>query len=76
VVADGELGDGEGGALDVEVGADAGPVLDTIRDVLADLGLALHRLSSRAASLDEAFTLDRGAVDRAGDGAWPGGPGW
>jgi ABC-2 type transport system ATP-binding protein len=47
--------DGEGGALDVVVGADPGPVLDTIRDVLADLGLPLHRLSSRAASLDEAF---------------------
>ena len=47
--------DGEGGALDVVVGADAGAVLDTIRDVLADLGLPLHRLSSRAASLDEAF---------------------
>ncbi|HEV7534925.1 MAG TPA: ABC transporter ATP-binding protein, partial [Acidimicrobiia bacterium] len=47
--------DGEGGAVDVVVGADPGPVLDTIRDVLADLGLPLHRLSSRAASLDEAF---------------------
>ena len=41
--------------IDVEVGPDSGPVLDTIRDVLADLGLPLHRLSSRAASLDEAF---------------------
>jgi ABC-2 type transport system ATP-binding protein len=47
--------EGEGGALDVVVGADAGVVLDTIRDVLAELGLPLHRLSSRAASLDEAF---------------------
>jgi hypothetical protein len=47
--------DGEGGAVDVVVGADPGPVLDAIRDVLADLGLPLHRLSSRAASLDEAF---------------------
>jgi ABC-2 type transport system ATP-binding protein len=47
--------DGEGGALDVVVGADPGPVLDAIRDTVADLGLPLHRLSSRAASLDEAF---------------------
>jgi hypothetical protein len=47
--------DEEGGAIDVLVGADPGPVLDTIRDALADLGLPLHRLSSRAASLDEAF---------------------
>jgi ABC-2 type transport system ATP-binding protein len=49
--------DGEGGAIDVVVGADPGPVLDTIRDALADLGLPLHRLSSRAASLDEAFVV-------------------
>jgi ABC-2 type transport system ATP-binding protein len=48
--------DGEAGTLDVVVGPDPGPVLDTIRDALADLGLPLHRLSSRAASLDEAFT--------------------
>ncbi|MDQ1565133.1 MAG: type transport system ATP-binding protein [Actinomycetota bacterium] len=47
--------EGEAGAVDVVVGADPGPVLDTIRDVLADLGLPLYRLSSRAASLDEAF---------------------
>ena len=60
--------DGEGGAVDVVVGADPGPVLDTIRDALADLGLPLHRLTSRAASLDEAFSLDRG-----GGGAGPGG---
>jgi ABC-2 type transport system ATP-binding protein len=49
-------GDGEGGTIDVVVGADPGPVLDTIRDTLAELGLPLQRLSSRAASLDEAFT--------------------
>ena len=54
--------DGEGGSVDVVVGPDPGPVLDTIRDVLADLGLPLHRLSSRAASLDEAFVADRGAA--------------
>ena len=49
--------DAEPGSVDVVVGADPGPVLDTIRDALADLGLPLHRLSSRAASLDEAFTV-------------------
>jgi ABC-2 type transport system ATP-binding protein len=55
--ATGAIGnDGEPGAVDVVVGADPGPVLDAIRDALADLGLPLHRLSSRAASLDEAFT--------------------
>ena len=58
--------DGEGGAIDVVVGPDLGPVLDTIRDALADLGLPLHRLSSRAASLDEAFVADRGAGGVAG----------
>jgi ABC-2 type transport system ATP-binding protein len=47
--------DGEAGSLDVVVGPDPGPVLDTIRDALADLRLPLQRLSSRAASLDEAF---------------------
>jgi ABC-2 type transport system ATP-binding protein len=48
--------DWEAGAIDVVVGPEVEPVLDTIRDVLADLGLPLHRLSSLAASLDEAFT--------------------
>jgi len=38
-------------------------VLDTIRDVLADLGLPLHRLSSRAASLDEAFVAAERGVE-------------
>jgi ABC-2 type transport system ATP-binding protein len=51
--------DGEGGSIDVVVGTDPGPVLDAIRDALADLALPLQRLSSRAASLDEAFTADR-----------------
>ena len=49
--------DGEAGSVDVVVGPDPGPVFDAIRDTLADLGLPLHRLSSRAASLDEAFTV-------------------
>ena len=57
VVASGDAAlDGEAGAIDIVVGPDPETVLDTIRDVLADLGLPLHRLSSRAASLDEAFT--------------------
>src|SRR5687768_3452112 len=56
VVAAGEAAvDGEAGAIDVVVGPDPESVLDTIRDTLADLGLPLQRLSSRAASLDEAF---------------------
>jgi ABC-2 type transport system ATP-binding protein len=55
VVAGDALLDGEGGAVDVVVGPEPEPVLDTIRDVLAELGLPLHRLSSRAASLDDAF---------------------
>ena len=71
VVADGPFRDDEGGSVDVVVGTDPGPVLDTIRDVLADLGLPLHRLSSRAGSLDEAFTLG-GTLDGSG-GAGPGG---
>ena len=57
VTGDATGADDEPGAVDVVVGADPGPVLDTIRDALADLGLPLHRLSSRAASLDEAFTV-------------------
>ena len=57
VTADGQVLDGEGGAVDVVVGPEPEPVLDTIRDVLAELGLPLHRLSSRAASLDEAFMV-------------------
>ena len=65
VALDGDRGR-EGGAVDVVVGSDPGPVLDTIRDALADLGLPLHRLSSRAASLDEAFTVDRARTDGAG----------
>jgi ABC-2 type transport system ATP-binding protein len=48
--------DGEGGTIDVVVDQDPGLVLDAIRDAVADLGLPLQRLSSRAASLDEAFT--------------------
>jgi ABC-2 type transport system ATP-binding protein len=62
--------DGEGGSLDVVVGADPGPVLDAIRDALADLGLPLHRLSSRAASLDEAFVADRRGATAPAEPGW------
>ncbi len=41
------------GTVEVDVTGDAD--LDTIRDVVADLGLPLNRLSSRAGSLDEVF---------------------
>jgi len=68
VTSDGPFdAEAEGGSIDVVVGADPGPVLDTIRDVLADLGLPLQRLSSRAASLDEAFVA---SGDRGPD-PWP-----
>jgi ABC-2 type transport system ATP-binding protein len=39
----------------VEVDADGDAVLDTVRDVVADLSLPLHALSTRHASLDEVF---------------------
>ena len=35
--------------------------LDAVRDAVAELGLPLHRLSSRAGSLDEAFLTPRAA---------------
>ncbi|HVW34531.1 MAG TPA: ABC transporter ATP-binding protein, partial [Acidimicrobiia bacterium] len=70
VVSDGAVeSDGEGGSIDVVVGADPGAVLDLIRDTVAGLGLPLHRLSSRAASLDEAFTAERAGGPPAGE-AW------
>jgi ABC-2 type transport system ATP-binding protein len=44
----------------VEVAVDGDGVLDAIRDTVADLGLPLHRMTSRVTSLDEAFlTSDR-----------------
>lgn len=42
-----------GATLEVTVGSDAD--LDAIRDVVADLGLPLHRLTNRLTSLDEVF---------------------
>ena len=43
----------------VEVTVRSDDDLDAIRDVVAELGLPLHRLSSRAGSLDEAFLTPR-----------------
>ncbi|MGH9042482.1 MAG: ABC transporter ATP-binding protein [Acidimicrobiia bacterium] len=45
------------GLVEVAVTGDAD--LDAIRDTVAELGLPLHRLSSRAGSLDEAFLTPR-----------------
>ena len=39
-------------------------VLDTVRDVVAQLGLPLHALSTRHASLDEVFLRTAGSGDR------------
>jgi ABC-2 type transport system ATP-binding protein len=44
----------DAGTLEVTVTGDAD--LDTIRDVVADLDLALHRLTNRLTSLDDVFT--------------------
>jgi len=43
----------EDGSLEVTVDGD--PDLDTIRDLVADLGLPLHRLTNRLTSLDDVF---------------------
>jgi ABC-2 type transport system ATP-binding protein len=50
----------ERGVVEVHVSGDGD--LDVVRDVVADLGLPLHRMTSRLTSLDEVF------VDRAGRG--------
>jgi ABC-2 type transport system ATP-binding protein len=47
----------------VEVDVDGDAALDTLRDVIAELGLPLHRLTTRLTSLDEVF------LDRAGSGS-------
>jgi len=49
----------EDGLVEVTVAGDA--QLDIVRDVIADLGLPLYRLSSRSTSLDEVF-LQRAGV--------------
>ncbi len=46
----------------VEVQIEGDHDLDTVRDVVAELGLPLHRMSTRLTSLDDVF------VDRAGHG--------
>lgn len=45
------------GHVEAAVGADAD--LDTVRDVIADLGLPLYTLSNRMTSLDDVFLRDR-----------------
>ncbi|WP_205528628.1 ABC transporter ATP-binding protein [Desertimonas flava] len=47
------------GHAEVSVEGDAD--LDTVRDVVADLGLPLYRLSNRLTSLDDVFLRDRSA---------------
>jgi ABC-2 type transport system ATP-binding protein len=48
------------GLVEVEISGDAD--IDTVRDAVADLGLPLHRMTTRLTSLDEVF------LDRAGRG--------
>jgi ABC-2 type transport system ATP-binding protein len=48
------------GVVEVQVDGDAD--LDTVRDVVAELGLPLHRMTTRLTSLDDVF------LDRAGHG--------
>ncbi len=43
----------DAGTLEVTIAGEAD--LDTIRDVVADMGLPLHRLTNRLTSLDEVF---------------------
>jgi ABC-2 type transport system ATP-binding protein len=50
------------GTVDVEVAGDAD--LDRVRDAVAELGLPLHRMSTRLSSLDEVF-IDRARQARA-----------
>ena len=41
--------------VDIDVSGQGDEVLDTVRDLVADLGLRLYALSSRHHSLDELF---------------------
>jgi ABC-2 type transport system ATP-binding protein len=54
------------GVIEAEVSSDAD--LDLVRDVVADLGLPLHRMSTRLTSLDEVF-IDRASRAREERGA-------
>jgi ABC-2 type transport system ATP-binding protein len=49
------------GAVDVEVASDED--LDVVRDIVADLGLPLHRMTTRLTSLDQVF-ISRAAQAR------------
>jgi ABC-2 type transport system ATP-binding protein len=58
----------------VEVEVTSGDDLDVIRDTVAELGLPLHRLSTRVGSLDEVFVRRAGASGgRNGDAGAGGG---
>ena len=48
------------GLVEVTVGGDSD--LDAVRDAVVDLGLPLHRLTSRAGTLDEAFLIPAAGV--------------
>jgi len=50
----------DAGLVEVQIRGDAD--IDTVRDAVADLGLPLHRMTTRLTSLDEVF------LDRAGRG--------
>jgi ABC-2 type transport system ATP-binding protein len=54
------------GVIEAEVSSDADH--DVVRDVVADLGLPLHRMSTRLTSLDEVF-IDRASRAREERGA-------
>jgi ABC-2 type transport system ATP-binding protein len=56
--ARGVTAEAKDGVVEVTVRGDAD--LDTVRDAVVDLGLPLHRLTSRAGSLDEAFLMPGG----------------
>jgi hypothetical protein len=46
----------------VEVTVDGDHDMDALRDVIADLGLPLYRLSTRLTSLDEVFLSRAGSA--------------
>jgi ABC-2 type transport system ATP-binding protein len=57
----------------VEVEVTSGDDLDVIRDTVAELGLPLHRLSTRVGSLDEVFVRRAGASGGGNGDAGAGG---
>ena len=46
------------GVIDVKIAGDHD--LDTLRDIIAELGLPLYRLSTRLTSLDDVFLRNAG----------------